>query len=656
MTTTRHHTATIIACTILVLGLSTGGLQAQMSIDEEYNIAELMTIAEQTYDLANEDAVLLLDGLRQEWSIDGKLTTVRHQIVWISTEYGIEEFADLRVPYDHQRCFFNVTTIRTWRDGQWWVTGETGIVETLPYALSQAYDYTNMREMMLLHDGIEIPCILEVAYSIEDKQPFRTGTEGLWTFAREVPTVRSKFELEVPSGFQQPYVASDDVPAPITEQSASGESDIYTWETGPVAALPLPHTADEASDVPHVTWSTWSDWAGFGAYLSEKFVTAAFLEGGLSDAIDSLITESRTESELTKLIADFVSDHVHYIEYSEQYCWPSPRHASRVYETGYGHRLDRAILAAAMFKAAGLDPSPIFVAKEYGKIGPTAPTLARFDGIGVAVLGTDRAWAYYDPSEGSIANAPLGVDISRATQGPLLGRTLWIDFEKTTPTFGEDRSSVIQVRLDFSLNEAKDSLIGEGFYSSAGLFNSYDKMQGLSGEAEEYLGSLVGGMLDGAEVSLCNPVQFDGETASFGFAVALKLPDSDDQGRIPLIIGEPKDGLIDRLPDHVNLYDQHRESSVRFPGPLSQVLDIRLDLDGLEVMYAPEEMNTADEKGTFSVEVSRDAERLAMNRKLHLEKNIYPLEEWPALRALLLLEAHERNQTILLKLGEDTEN
>ena len=119
MTTTRHHTAVIIACAILVIALSAGSLQAQMSIDEEYNIAELMTIAGQTFDMANEDAVLLLDGLRQEWSANGKLTTVVHHIVWISTDFGIGEFGDLRVPYDHQRCDFNVTTVRTWRDGQW---------------------------------------------------------------------------------------------------------------------------------------------------------------------------------------------------------------------------------------------------------------------------------------------------------------------------------------------------------------------------------------------------------------------------------------------------------------------------------------------------------------------------------------------------------
>ncbi len=644
MTTTRHHAATIIACAILVIALSACNLRAQMSIDEEYNIAELMTIAEQTYDLTSEDAILLLDGLHQEWSADGKLTTVMHQIVWISTDYGIEEYGDRRVPYDHQRCAFNVTTVRTWRDGQWWVTGETGMVETLPRAVRGAYDYTNMREMMLLHDGLEIPCILEVAYSIEDKEPFRAGAEGMWTFAREMPAVRSKFVLEVPSGFQQPYVATDDVPAPIIEQTAPGESDIYTWEMGPVDALPLPHTADPASDVSHITWSTFSDWAAFGGYLSKTFFTAANLDGALNDAIDSLTTQSRNERELVELIADFVSDHVRYIGYSEQYWWPSPRTAARIYATGYGHRLDRAILAAAMYKAAGMSATPLFIGKEYGTIDLTAPTLARFDGVCVSVLGPDNTSAYYNPSDGSLTNSPL------ATQGPFPGRTFWNDLKQTTPTFGEPSSGVMRVRLDLSLNDAKDALTGNGFYEGTGFFNCYDQMQGFSEEAREYLESFVSGVIDEAEISQCNPVQFDGEAVSFGFDLIVPLPDKDDQGRIPLVIGEPEDGLIDRLPDHVHLYDQRRGSSVRLPGPLTQSIDIRLDLDGLEIIYAPKQVNTTDDNGTFALQISQDEEKLRFNRELHLAKNIYRSEEWPALRTLLLSETHERNQTILLKL------
>ena len=44
-----------------------------MSIDGELNIADLMTMAENEFDLSNEDAVFLYDGKSVTWQPDGRL-------------------------------------------------------------------------------------------------------------------------------------------------------------------------------------------------------------------------------------------------------------------------------------------------------------------------------------------------------------------------------------------------------------------------------------------------------------------------------------------------------------------------------------------------------------------------------------------------------
>jgi len=192
---------------VLCLIFSTS-LFAQESIDGVHDIEDMLAKAGQRFDLENEDAVFLLDSKDVRWLPDGRLSTMIHQIIWINTDYGVDHFGDHRIPYDSEHCDFKVTTIRTWMDGKWWVTGETGIVETLPYAVNKAYDYSNVREMMLLHNGIELPCILEVKYTIEDKEPFRGGAEGLWTFMRDEPCVLSSFCVGVPESQELNYYIS----------------------------------------------------------------------------------------------------------------------------------------------------------------------------------------------------------------------------------------------------------------------------------------------------------------------------------------------------------------------------------------------------------------------------------------------------------------
>ncbi|MDH4157769.1 MAG: DUF3857 domain-containing protein, partial [candidate division Zixibacteria bacterium] len=244
--------------------------RAQKSFDEKLDIAALMAQAESRFDLSTQDAVLLFDGQRVDWLEDGRRELTVHRVIWINTDLAIGMYGDHRVPYDDDNCTLEVMTVRTWMDNHWWATGPTGIVETLPGNLRHAYDYTNVREMMILHNGIQLPCILEVAFTVRDKRPFRGGVEGMWLFARPDPCVRSQFQLRVPLGREPRVFASDDAPRPTVIADDSGLQ-VYTWTMGPLEALPQPGTDDPAAYVPHVTWSTWNSWAEYGRTIGKTF-------------------------------------------------------------------------------------------------------------------------------------------------------------------------------------------------------------------------------------------------------------------------------------------------------------------------------------------------------------------------------------------------
>jgi len=169
----------------------------------------LLAVARDRLDAEAEDAVLLLDRLREEWTVDGRRVTSVHRLLYVRTDYGADHHADLRVPWDgaHQRL--QVHLLRTFRlsDRRWVESGPTARVETLPFAVADAPDYSERRETMLLHDGVELPCVLETAYTIEDARPFRPGADGLWTLSRDEPSVRSELVLASPPGLPLRFTA-----------------------------------------------------------------------------------------------------------------------------------------------------------------------------------------------------------------------------------------------------------------------------------------------------------------------------------------------------------------------------------------------------------------------------------------------------------------
>jgi len=623
-------------------------VRAQESISGVQNISELMTAAEKQFDMSNQDAVLLFDSKRVNWLPDGRLVAYVHRIIWINTEIALDNYGDHRIPYDNTHCTFKVVTIRTWRDGQWWETGETGIVETLPRALRKAYDYTDMREMMLLHDGIELPCILEVSYSIEDTEPFRAGAEGLWTFARNEPVVQSRFSFGIPSGQKPNVFATEGVPESKNITDFKQNLDIYLWEMGPLDAIPRPHNDDPSSDVPHIAWSTWNNWEDFGLHFDSLFRNSALIDEPLKMALDSLLVTARTDGEKADFIAEFINKKTRFINYPENYWLALPRSASRVFASAYGHRLDRAILAAALFNDAGITTRPVFIGKNYGNINERTPALARFSGVGVWISANNLK-AYYNPANGSISNGNTS----------LFNRTIWFPGDKDKPEpylCDANEKSVFDVRIDLAFDDKKDIFTGTGYLYADNKFSPYDRMEGLENEAKKYLESVSSSLIEDAEIIEYNPSKFDHLKVIVGFKLELEKPEPDDLDRIKLIMEEPSGGIADYLPDNVKLYHQKRSSRIYMPCPMNQKVELNLDLKGIDVLYSPANKTIENDAGSFSVTTAKKDDRITVIRKLDLIKTAYHSDDWQNLRELLLENSNENNQTLLLKTGKDKQN
>lgn len=619
-------------------------VQAQQSITGQDDIAQLMSLAEKEFDPGKYDAVFLLDEATYQWTADRRLITTVHRIIRIGTDIGVEAYADHRIPYDNDNCTFRVNALRTWRDNQWWETGETGIVETLPEPLRKACAYSNMREMMLLHDGVEIPCIIEVSYTIEDKRPFRSGTDGMWLFTKKQPAVKSRLSLVVPKGMPQFYYSSPDAPEPEVVASDDKGNETYIWTAGPLAALPVPHTDCPARYTPHVIWSAWKDWATLGEYINGNIKAAGFLDSTLVSRLDSLLRDSRTGPEKANLIAGFIDERTSLIDYPENYWLASPRSAMDVYNSAYGHRLDRAVLAEALYTKAGFSAVPVFISDEFGAIDSNVPSLSRLGRIGIWVSGPDLE-AFYDPEESTLQRG-----LSQIT-----GRTIWSPGVDTQPGIrigGTSEYSNMEIIIDLTINSDSDTISGHGFLYTDNCLNVFDRMEGLAGEAHEFLNEAMGGVLEGIEVTDYSFNRFDIFSVIAGFDFNMKKPDKDNYGRLPLKTGDPAGGIYDHLPENISLYNAEHKSPVNLQCLMRRTVELRIKTGDLQPVYIPTDKKMENKAGGVIITVKQDNDRIDIRRELYISRVDFEPALWPDLRNLLLFDSNNQNRTVLLNAEE----
>jgi hypothetical protein len=634
---------------VLIAASATAG---PLGVSSGRDLDALLARARALPDFAGRDAVLLCETRATTVTPGGDLAVRVHQVVWIATRSGLQSYADLRVPWHAGTSTLAVLKLRTWRDGRWWPDAErlgpTAVVETLPYALERAADYADLRETMLLHDGVELPCLLETEYEIVERGGAQTGADGLWVFARRDHALVSECALSVPEGIAVRHAERRGAPAP-TVVTADGSTTL-TWRLDEVPPYGLPALAAPQAGSPSVLWSTWESWRDLGDALSRGFEDDAlppgelpgdFLLGvALRDTLAARLDRAPDDRAKARAIVKLLEEGVRPVRVDDRFWRAATRSPARTWETAYGHGRDRAALATALFRAAGLSAGRLYRARSGLPIDPDVPSTAELDGPCVEIAGAGLK-AVYDPGTGRLTEAPS------AFAGPLWR---WLDGSTQPSVSVPEAAGANLFALEVALEPGEDGgWRGSGFLRTDGLFSAHDRMAGLDADARDYLASVVASVLEGATLEDANPATLRPESVIYGFTVLLPAGEADAAGRLRLAPGAPRDGLATLLPSDVHLHDGTRGSPVLLPGALVQRVRVTLNIGDREVVRLPQDHEIVNQAGRFRLRVERDGARQVIEREVEITGGEVPPALWPQLRLLLLEEADPANRTILLR-------
>jgi len=649
----RHETASSLrlgalaaAAALSIAALAMPAAAAPIAALGGHDIGALMSRAEERFDVPTLDAVVLLDDTEIVFEQDGSMSRTTHLVVWFSTELGLDTYADLRVPYNTDTSEFEVHALRTWRDGTWWPheteLSPTAIVETTPYACQNADDYTTMREVMLLHDGVELPCIVETAYTVKERRDPALGSDGMWVVPGADPTVVKSLSVTAPGGTQLHWTTVPGAPEPeVMRTQEHGVT--HRWVAEDVDRLPRPLTGDATAHEPYVVWSTWGDWSAMGAAVASALEGAAALTESLRDSVATVTDGVPLALARAEAVADFLRETTRGVNYDDSYWRFDPRPAARTWETAYGHRLDRAALATALMREAGVEVTPVFTTPGRTEVDPAVPALAWFGGLELTV-GDE---AVLDPVDCRLRHGTawdLGKTVWRAGAGPAV-----ISLPGSESFYA----------LALSLERGDDGWSGSATLETSGALSAQPSALGLSGETESFVGSVARSAI-GATAENVGIARFEAAGVTAGFALTMDAPEPDDSGRTTIVMGDPEGGIVSQLPGDVHTYEADRDSPVLLPGPMRQTVTLVLDPGDAEFVRTPEPLSLENALGEFSLTVDERGDgRIVVVRSLSIGRGrdpggrggglIVAARDWRLLRALLLEETDPRHRTLMLK-------
>ncbi len=597
----------------------------------DVDLDELWTATQQGVDLAAQDALMLLEEQCVNVVGDGSVAVTTHRVVWVGTSAGLRAHGDLRVPWNEATSKLEVTKLRTWREGRWWPDvqriSDTAVVHTLPYAVDHAADYTTMRETMLLHDGVELPCIMETEYTITERG--LPGADDVFVLAQRDRAQLVRLAVESRADRPFSHVELNGAPAPATREENGRRT--LTWTLQPVPALRTPVTPEPLLLEPAVAWSTWADHGALGQAWIGPFREAAVAPRAVRDSLRADLRTATDDQSRLQEGAKWLADRMRVVHQDDRFWTFRPRPAERTWETGYGHVLDIAALWTALLQDQGWRVTPV-LADTPG--APEAPDLPHLAGRGKLLLHVWGATAWVcDPSDFSVHPASM-----------LDGRPLlWLGVE---PKAEVRKAAANDLVVELNLAAGDTAWTGSGSARGRGRLAFTEAATATTKGLATQAGALGGSLVAGAKATAATATAMGADLSAVRFDLSAPLGKADADGRRKLVIGRPKGGLLDRLPGDCRLDDDARATPVAGLDGWEQSVTVRLQPPRGAVVVRPADRAVANAAGSFLLATSEQDGWITFRRELKLAPGCGETANWPLLRALLLEEADAANATL----------
>ncbi len=319
---------------------------------------------------------------------DGKRSHRVRQRTVLHTEFAIRDLGDPRIVHDAARESLSVhRSVTTMRDGTKVAIAANSVNETTPLSLAAAPAYTDLRETVVTHVGLEIGCTNELEYEVEASGE---GPLSAVTPIQRAHTVGEHIvRVIVPDDRELRWQCLGCRARPSETRSGGARTLLFAWRD-----LEPFNTAESdghgvAPGQPRLVVSTADSWGTLGNTVLERFVAAARPTKSEQQSAIAQAEELATTRQRIDELWRFVVDEIRTVHWDLADLRFRASDAAEVLERSYGHTLDKAVLLSALLASFDIRSRPVLLSRD-ALFAREVPTLRQLSEAWVVVDSGDR--------------------------------------------------------------------------------------------------------------------------------------------------------------------------------------------------------------------------------------------------------------------------
>ncbi|MFZ1731252.1 MAG: DUF3857 domain-containing protein [Bacteroidota bacterium] len=545
-------------------------------------------------------------------------------------------------------------SITTMKDGQKVESPFNAYNEVLPGFAAGAAPYLGLKEMVVTHTGVEAGAVIDFSYRLTTKPGMMPGLMGKVVIGSRSPITDLTVRVVTPTNvaLESAMVRGGQVPQ-ITEENGNRITEWHQTEI-PIVEVEASQPALEAFlPVLYFTSSTKQE------MLRHCLQDAADADlGPAKAAVDEIVSKESDPVKRALALQSWIVERVGRSSVPLDIIGFRAMSPSATLRANVGSDLDRAVLLAAMCRAAGLTADPVLFSSDIKSEGMRIESEYKGDSRIDHILPDPRpdlaSLLLYDLP--AVLCKQIGdygllvLDPSHTQSGPMLSQ-YWGDFyfELAADAQGTMNyfpgsvggPSTVSITSDWILTDDL-TMKGKSSVSSSGIRSYALDTDAYKGVVKKALSTAGQGMT----VQPGTPeVRASFETVCEADVVSTK-PLNAVEGTITFEIPIAPGGITDL---HLPLGDLHRTTPVALPGSLREECRMTLHLPkNVRAVSVPGKIEVSNPIGKVTSIITVSAEDVEVKRSIEILTHPIAAESYPQLQELLRAWLNPSHTTLTL--------
>ena len=306
--------------------------------------ASIFAASEAEYRKLSKAYILNADG-SQEFRYTMELTLFTHTAM--NGTYG-ESFIVYNPQYQDLKINASYTKQK---DGNIVKTPDNAFVEVLPRAAADAPAYNNLKEMVVVHTGLELGATIYLDYTLTSKPGYLPELDIYDEILQTSPVKEYTISLSVPENKPLAYTLENVNSKPIVA-TADGMKTV-TWKLNNLSASSRdPFVSTANGDIPFLTASTYASNKEALHTLFAQFTPVNDVQ--LNAIAENLTADKKSDTEKLQTILKHVTEDVGYSQVPLRDTGFKIRSINDVFYSAYGTEAEKTNLLNGLLNAAGI--------------------------------------------------------------------------------------------------------------------------------------------------------------------------------------------------------------------------------------------------------------------------------------------------------------